>query len=135
MNSCPTGRHDRHDVYAEACPCRALLDLLANKWSALIIGLLEQGPQRFTHLQHCLPGVGAKMLTQTLRRLEDAGLLTRTVHPEVPPRVEYALTDLGISVSDPLARLRQWVEDHVDQTSVDQTSAHHLSSMASPQGS
>jgi DNA-binding HxlR family transcriptional regulator len=118
MNSCPTGQHDHHDVYAEACPCRALLDLLANKWSALIIGLLEQGPQRFTHLQHRLPGVGAKMLTQTLRRLEDAGLLTRTVYPEVPPRVEYALTELGVSVSDPLARLRQWVEDHVDQTSM-----------------
>jgi DNA-binding HxlR family transcriptional regulator len=50
--------------------------------------------------------------------LEDAGLLTRTVYPEVPPRVEYALTDLGVSVSDPLARLRQWVEDHVDQTSM-----------------
>lgn len=86
MSSCPTGQHDHHDVYAEACPCRALLDLLANKWSALIIGLLERGPQRFTQLQHCLPGVGSKMLTQTLRRLEDARLVTRSVYAEVPPR-------------------------------------------------
>ena len=115
MSLCPTGQHDRHDVYAEACPCRALLDLLANKWSALTIGLLEDGPQRFTHLQAHLPGVGPKMLTRTLRRLEDAALVTRTVYAEVPPRVEYGLTELGVSVSDPLARLRQWVEDHIDQ--------------------
>ncbi len=117
MSICPTGQHDRHDVYAEACPCRALLDLLANKWSALIIGLLEDGPQRFTQLQAGLPGVGPKMLTQTLRRLESAGLLTRTVYAEVPPRVEYHLTDIGVSVSDPLARLRRWVEDHIDDVS------------------
>jgi DNA-binding HxlR family transcriptional regulator len=116
MSSCPTGQHDRHDVYAQACPCRALLDLLANKWSALIIGLLEDGPLRFNQLQSDLPGVGPKMLTQTLRRLESARLLTRTVYAEVPPRVEYTLTELGVSVSDPLARLRQWVEDNVDHT-------------------
>jgi DNA-binding HxlR family transcriptional regulator len=115
MSTCPTGQHDPHDVYAEACPCRALLDLLANKWSALIIGLLEDGPVRFTHLQAHLPGVGPKMLTQTLRRLEGAGLVTRTIYAEVPPRVEYALTELGISVSDPLARLRRWVEDNIDR--------------------
>ncbi|CAN5238051.1 helix-turn-helix domain-containing protein [soil metagenome] len=113
--SCPTGRHDEHNVYAEACPCRALLDLLANKWSALIIGLLEVGPTRFTQLQGHLPGVGPKMLTQTLRRLENAGLISRTVYAEVPPRVEYALTDLGVSVSDPLARLRQWAEANIDR--------------------
>lgn len=128
MNSCPTGQHDRHDVYAEACPCRALLDLLANKWSALIIGLLENGPQRFTRLQAQLPGVGPKMLTQNLRRLEDAGLVVRDVYAEVPPRVEYSLTDLGIGVSDPLARLRQWVEDNIDQVSA-------ITSDASLQGS
>ena len=90
---CPTGRHDHHNVYSETCPCRALLDLLANKWSALIIGLLdEQGAVRFTELQAQLPGVGAKMLTRTLRRLEAASLVARTIYPEVPPRVEYTLT-------------------------------------------
>jgi DNA-binding HxlR family transcriptional regulator len=116
--SCPTGRHDEHNVYAEACPCRALLDLLANKWSALIIGLLEDGPQRFTRLQADLPGVGPKMLTRTLRRLEDAGLISRTVFAEVPPRVEYALTDVGVSVSDPLAQLRRWAEENIDRIGV-----------------
>lgn len=122
---CRTGRHDRHDVYAEACPCRALLDLLANKWSALIIGLLEDGPRRFSQLQALLPGVGPKMLTRTLRRLEDAGLVSRTMYAEVPPRVEYRLTDLGVSVAEPLAQLRRWVEDHMDQVPV-------LTSDASP---
>ena len=112
--TCPTGHHDEHNVYAEACPCRALLDLLANKWSALIIGLLEAGPARFTHLRANLPGVGPKMLTRTLRRLEAAGLITRTIYAEVPPRVEYALTDLGVSVSDPLAQLRRWAEANID---------------------
>jgi DNA-binding HxlR family transcriptional regulator len=112
---CPTGQHDAHDVYAEHCPCRALLDLLSNKWSALIIGLLqERGVMRFNQLQAQLPGVGAKMLTQTLRRLESASLLNRAVYAEVPPRVEYSLTELGVSVSAPLAQLRTWVEDNVD---------------------
>jgi DNA-binding HxlR family transcriptional regulator len=113
---CPTGRHDRHDVYSDHCPCRALLDLLANKWSALIIGLLDaRGTVRFTEVQSGLPGVGPKMLTQTLRRLEAAALVTRTVYPEVPPRVEYALTDLGRSVAEPLAALRAWAEDNIDR--------------------
>lgn len=114
--SCPTGHHDEHDVYAEHCPCRALLDLLANKWSALIIGLLEgHGALRFTQLQAGLPGVGPKMLTQTLRRLESACLVDRTVYAEVPPRVEYTLTDLGMSVASPLALVRAWAENNIDR--------------------
>ena len=113
---CPSGRHDEHDVYSASCPCRTLLDLLANKWSALIIGLLDdRGALRFTVVQSALPGVGAKMLTQTLRRLEAASLVTRTIYAEVPPRVEYELTDLGRSVSEPLAALRTWAEDNVDR--------------------
>ncbi|MEU0495549.1 helix-turn-helix domain-containing protein [Mycobacterium sp. NPDC006124] len=113
---CPSGRHDHHDVYSATCPCRTLLDLLANKWSALIIGLLdEQGPLRFTAVQAALPGIGAKMLTQTLRRLEAASLVTRTIYAEVPPRVEYELTELGHGVAEPLAALRSWAEDNVDR--------------------
>lgn len=103
-------------MYSETCPCRALLDLLANKWSALIIGLLdEQGAVRFTELQAQLPGVGAKMLTRTLRRLEAASLVARTIYPEVPPRVEYTLTELGVSVSEPLGHVRAWAETNIDQ--------------------
>jgi DNA-binding HxlR family transcriptional regulator len=113
---CPSGRHDKHDVYAESCPCRALLDLLANKWSALIIGLLEDhATLRFSEVQDALPGVGPKMLTQSLRRLEAAALVERTVYAEVPPRVEYRLTALGESVAQPLAQIRSWAENNIDR--------------------
>lgn len=112
---CRTGQHDDHDVYAEMCPCRILLDLLANKWSALVIGLLDAGPVRFSVLRDGLPGISSKMLTRTLRRLESASLITRTVYPAVPPRVEYELTELGISAAVPLGLLRTWAEDNLDR--------------------
>lgn len=86
---CQTGLHAHHDVYSAQCPCRAMLDLLANKWSALAIGALEDGPQRFGAVQRLLQGVSPKVLTQTLRRLEDAGLVDRIVYPAVPLHVEY----------------------------------------------
>ncbi|HEY1639643.1 MAG TPA: helix-turn-helix domain-containing protein [Streptosporangiaceae bacterium] len=102
-----------HDVYSALCPCRSLLDLLANKWSALAIGALEDGPQRFGELQRKLQGISPKVLTQTLRRLEEAGFLDRTVFPAVPLHVEYALTELGHSASVPLAHLRNWALDNI----------------------
>lgn len=103
---------DRDDVYAAACPCREMLDLLANKWSALAIGALDGGPLRFGELRARLEGISPKVLSATLRRLEEHGLLTRTVFAEVPPRVEYALTPLGVSAGAPLAHLRDWVEEN-----------------------
>lgn len=112
---CATGMHDLHDVYAESCPCRSLLDLLANKWSALVIGLLEHGPRRFGVLQASMPGISSKMLTRTLRRLESASLITRTVYAEVPPRVEYELTDLGVGAARPLSLIRTWAEQNLDR--------------------
>ena len=110
--ACTTGQHD-HDVYAAQCPCREVLDLLANKWAALAIGAMEAGAQRFGALQRRLQGVSPKVLTHTLRRLEDSGFVDRTVYPAVPLHVEYALTDLGRSVAEPLAQLRTWVETHL----------------------
>jgi len=112
--TCHTGQHDDHDVYRELCPCRILLDLLANKWSALLLGLLEHGPMRFSALRDQLPGISSKMLTRTLRRLEAASLITRTVYADVPPRVEYELTQLGASAAAPLSMLRTWAEDNLD---------------------
>lgn len=118
----PFGYHDamtvtddcgRNDVYAAMCPCRDMLDLLANKWTALAIGALEDGPQRFGRLKERLQGVSPKVLSQSLKRLEEHGLLTRTVYAEVPARVEYELTPLGRSASDPLRHLRDWVEENV----------------------
>ncbi|MEU8707278.1 helix-turn-helix domain-containing protein [Streptomyces sp. NPDC048565] len=120
---CPTGQHAHHDVYAAQCPCRALLDLLANKWSALAVGALEERPQRFGALQRQLQGVSPKVLTQALRRLEDFGLVDRTVYPAVPLHVEYALTALGRSAAVPLNQLRAWVEDNIDRTRPSQAPA------------
>jgi DNA-binding HxlR family transcriptional regulator len=104
---------DRDDVYAAACPCRSMLDLLANKWTALAIGVLEGGPHRFGELRRRLQGVSPKVLSASLKRLEGAGLVSRTVFAEVPPRVEYALTPLGRGAAVPLAGLRDWVEANV----------------------
>lgn len=95
------------------CPCRDMLDLLANKWSALILGALEEGPLRFGELKRKLEGVSPKVLSQTLKRLEEQDLLTRTVYAEVPARVDYELTDLGYGASVPLKGLRDWVEENV----------------------
>lgn len=113
---CSTGVHADHDVYAAQCPCRAMLNLLANKWSALAIGAMEEGPQRFGELQRRLQGVSPKVLTQTLRRLEESGIVGRTVYPAVPLRVEYALTGLGRGAAVPLRALRTWVEENLDAT-------------------
>ncbi|WP_238638050.1 helix-turn-helix domain-containing protein [Curtobacterium sp. HSID17257] len=104
---------DRNDVYAAACPCRAMLDLLANKWTALAIGVLEDGPLRFGELRRHLQGVSPKVLSASLKRLEGAGLVSRTVFAEVPPRVEYALTPLGHGAAVPLAHLRSWANENV----------------------
>lgn len=101
---------ERNNVYAAMCPCRDMLDLLANKWSALAIGALQDGPQRNAQLRRRLEGISPKVLSQTLKRLEDHHLLTRTVYPEVPARVEYELTELGASAAAPLQHLRDWVE-------------------------
>lgn len=103
---------DRDDSYSAACPCRSMLDLLANKWSALAIGALEGGALRFGELKRALPGVSPKVLSATLKRLEDAGLLHREAFAEVPVRVEYSLTELGTSAAVPLGHLRSWVEEN-----------------------
>ena len=100
-------------AYRAACPCRDMLDLLANKWSALAMGALEDGPQRFGALRARLQGVSPKVLTQTLRRLEDHGLLERQVYAEVPARVEYSLTALGEEACAPLNHLRTFVEANI----------------------
>ncbi|WP_406002472.1 winged helix-turn-helix transcriptional regulator [Streptomyces sp. NBC_00829] len=113
--TCTTGRHDDHDVYAAQCPCRDVLDVLAHKWTALAIGALEEGPQRFGSLQRRLQGVSPKVLTHTLRRLELHGFVDRTVYPAVPLHVEYELTELGRGVAVPLSGLRDWVEVHLDE--------------------
>ena len=82
-------------VYAKDCPSRQLLDRIGDAWSVLIVASLADGAMRYTELAHRISGISPKMLTQTLRALERDGLVTRTVYPVVPPRVDYALTPLG----------------------------------------
>ena len=101
------------DVYAKNCPSRQLLDRIGDAWSVLIVASLAGGSQRYTQLAHRIPGISPKMLTQTLRALERDGLVTRTVHPVVPPRVDYALTSLGRSLLGLVDALQKWAEEHI----------------------
>jgi DNA-binding HxlR family transcriptional regulator len=91
---------------------RETLDLVGDKWSLLIIGTLADGPTRYSHLASAVPGISQRMLTLTLKQLQRNGIVTRTAHPEVPPRVEYALTELGTSLLDTVLALAQWAADH-----------------------
>ncbi len=103
----------RGDAFDPECPTRVVLDRIGDKWTALVIGALEDGSLRFTELRARIGGVAPKVLTQTLRAMERDGLLTRTVHAEVPPRVDYELTDLGRSLTGPIATLTDWAETHL----------------------
>ncbi|MEU8707591.1 helix-turn-helix domain-containing protein [Streptomyces sp. NPDC048565] len=91
---------------------RQVLDRVGDKWSMLIIVVLENGPLRYTDLQRQIPGISQRMLTHTLRQLVEDGLVTRTAYAEVPPRVEYALTPLGRGLHSIAMQLIGWVSDH-----------------------
>lgn len=101
--------------YAADCPTRRALDRIGDKWSVLIVGLLAQRTHRFAELRRSIEGISQKMLTQTLRSLERDGLLTRTIYPEVPPRVEYSLTPLGRTLVEPIQAVVAWAETHITQ--------------------
>jgi DNA-binding HxlR family transcriptional regulator len=101
------------DPYVAACPSRQTLDRIGDRWTILVFGALADGSKRFTELARRIEGVSQKMLTQTLRGLERDGLVTRTVHAAVPPRVDYELTALGRTLSGPIAALEQWALDHM----------------------
>lgn len=93
-----------------ACPVETALTLISDKWKVLILRDLMPGTKRFGALQKSIGGVSQKVLTAQLRQMEESGLLIRTVYPEVPPRVEYTLTDLGYSLAPVLEALRSWGE-------------------------
>ena len=98
----------------EGCPVRDILDRVGDKWSALAVTLLKDGKMRFSDLRRSIDGISQRMLTQTLRQLERDGLISRTVYPSVPVRVEYELTALGRTLIEPLSALARWAEDHRD---------------------
>lgn len=90
------------------CPVATTVQLIGNKWKLLIIRNLLNRPWRFNELKRNLDGISQKVLTDSLRSMEEDGIITRTVYPEVPPRVEYALSELGESMRPILSSMEQW---------------------------
>jgi DNA-binding HxlR family transcriptional regulator len=94
---------------ADTCPAvREVLNRVGDKWSVLVVGLLGDGPKRFSELRRAIEGISQRMLTLTLRGLERDGLITRTVEATIPPKVEYELTKLGRTLLVPVHALAQW---------------------------
>ncbi|MGI9824651.1 winged helix-turn-helix transcriptional regulator [Agromyces sp. Marseille-Q5079] len=109
LDACSTAPID--PCGAESSEARVIRDVLSrvgDKWSLLVIRMLHDGPLRFTQLQRSIDGISHRMLTQTLRNLERDGLVSRTSYPEIPPRVEYAATELGRSLALPVLGLVEW---------------------------
>lgn len=99
-------------VFDQPCPIRDVLDRIGDRWSLLVLEALARGMLRFNELMREIGDISKQMLSRTLRRLEQDGFLRRTVHAEVPPRVEYDLTDLGRSFLVPLRQLVSWADAH-----------------------
>lgn len=104
----------KYNAYAAACPTRQALDRIADKWTVLVVGLLEQRPHRFGELRKGIDGISQKMLTQTLKSLELDGLIRRRVEATVPVTVEYSLTTTGRTLAEPLDAIRRWAERHIE---------------------
>jgi DNA-binding HxlR family transcriptional regulator len=100
---------------SSACRAREVLQRVGDKWSVYVIGLLGQGTMRFSELHRSIDGITARMLTVTLRGLERDGIVTRTIHPVIPPRVDYTLTPMGQTLLDTINRLVTWTDSHLPE--------------------
>jgi DNA-binding HxlR family transcriptional regulator len=103
---------------ADHADCRQIGEILGrigDKWTVLIIVALCDGPQRFNEIKRAVTGISQQMLTRTLKHLERDGMVRRTVHPTVPPQVEYALTPLGRSLSERVSQLGQWARSNLKE--------------------
>ncbi len=113
-NGGPATPHPAGDSRYDPCPVSPVIDVVFSRWTTPILWLLQKrGPLRFNVLREALGTVTAKTLTQRLRQLERDGLITRTHYPEVPPRVEYQITELGLSLSPAFRLLVGWSSDHM----------------------
>jgi len=101
-----TKKKKKPDIFQETCLSRQVLGLIADQWTPLVIYALEEGTMRFSHLLKRINGISKKMLTQTLRGLERNGLVKRVIYPVIPPMVEYSLTPLGQTLTEPILALR-----------------------------
>jgi DNA-binding HxlR family transcriptional regulator len=102
----------------DSADCRTVSDVLGrvgDKWSVLVVELLGRGPTRFNELRRLIGGISQKMLTTTLRQLERDGMVTRTVYPTIPPRVDYELTALGRDLLVPVHALADWARDNTER--------------------
>jgi DNA-binding HxlR family transcriptional regulator len=102
------------DVMVATCPSRTSLARIANKWTAMIVIALSDGPLRFGAVREAVDGISGKVLTETLRDLQRDGIVSRTAFDEMPPRVEYELTSLGRTLREPLTALGRWAEAHIE---------------------
>jgi len=105
----------RPNVLDQNCESRQALERIADKWTCLIVYALLDGPRRHGELRRTIQGISQKMLTQTLRSLETDGLVARRVIDVIPPHVEYSLTPLGETLSDPLVAICRWAMDHLPE--------------------
>ena len=104
-----------YDVFEDRCPTRLVLDRLADKWALLVLDRLRDGPVRFNGLRRDIKGVSQKVLSQTLKALERDGLVSRSAFPTVPVTVEYAVTPLGLTLTETVAALAHWAERNMDE--------------------
>jgi DNA-binding HxlR family transcriptional regulator len=112
----------RPDPNHEGCRgVASVLSRVGDKWSVFVIMMLSDGPKRFNELKRMINGISQRMLTLTLRGLERDGLVTRTIFPTIPPRVDYELTDLGRGLSQPVEALGRWAKDHLGQITAART--------------
>jgi DNA-binding HxlR family transcriptional regulator len=114
---------DRGDVFLADCPARLAVEVIADKWAVVVVWGLSQGPRRHGELVTLIGGISKKVLTQTLRRLQANGLVTRTEYGGVPPRVDYDLTPLGKTLMEPIRLLTSWAEDNGEAVLLAQESA------------
>ncbi len=106
------------NVMLATCPSRTSLARIANKWTAMIVIALRNGSLRFSALRDAVGGISGKVLADTLRDLERDGIVTRRAYDQMPPRVDYELTELGHTLSEPLNALGQWAQAHFDEVDV-----------------
>ena len=112
--------------YRADCPTRHIMDLIGDRWTVLIVCALSDGTARFSELRRRIEGISQKMLTQTLRVLERDGIVRRTVYPEVPVRVEYSLTEAGLTLRAPLRALQEWSIAHLGEVLDSQEAYDHV---------